>query len=189
MKKNKKSIDQVFRERKEKEMEHKRELKQIADDFKSDMQKIADEGNLKISVSTDGENYQTIAEPKKKNMDPKKSKNTKEYLQYKFSHDEIHAKGQELARISSEIVELKEEKKAAVAAINAKIAASEAEVSTLGKHINNGYEYRYIDCVVSFHDPNTGMKTTRRLDTGEVVKKESMTEFEMQGELDFGIEE
>ena len=159
-------------------------IRQIVDEFKSDMQKIADEGDLKISVSTDGENFQTIAEPIK-SMNPKKSKRHKEFLQYKFTHDEIHQKGQDLARIASEIEALKEEKKAAVASFNAKITAGEADVSTLGKHINNGYEYRYIDCTTVYHDPNTGMKTIRRDDTGEVVKKESMNENEMQGELDF----
>lgn len=40
-----------------------------------------------------------------------------------------------------------------------------------------------LKCEIRFHDPNTGKKTTIRLDTGEILKTEDMTDEEMQEKL------
>lgn len=172
-----------------------KELDDIARKFKRDMQKIADEGDLTISVSVGDGEYHTIAEPKKTNdtnsntiktMSEKKvnSKQCKVFLRYDFKHEEIHEMGAELARVSSEVARIKEEKKATTTQYNAKIAEKEAEIGVLGNNINNGHEYRNIDCTVFFNNPNTGKKTTFRNDNGEQVRVENMTSDEMQLDLE-----
>lgn len=169
------------------------DLKKAADKFKSSMQKIVDESDniTKISMSVNGGEYKTIAESnqlKKTNMktEPtKKTKQQKEFLKYEFSHDEIHAKGIELARLSSESIAIENERKAVAAEFKAKIDTKEAEIGVLGNHINNGYEYRYIDCTVILNHPNTGKKTIVRNDTKEKVGEYDMTPSEMQNELEF----
>jgi hypothetical protein len=110
---------------------------------------------------------------------------TKEYLKYIFTHGEIHEKGIELARLSQESLSLEEEKKAVVADYKAKIEAKSATINVLGNHINNGYEFRMIECTIRFNDPTTGMKSTYRNDSGELVRKDSMSSEEMQLDLNF----
>jgi len=162
-------------------------MKQIAETFKSDMQDIVNKGDIdSISVSVNGGEYHTIAEKSKpKNMEPKKTKQAKEFLKYEFTHDEIHQKGIELARLSTESQSIENERKAVAAEFKAKLDTKDAEIAVIGNHINNGYEYRYIQCTIILNQPNTGKKTVTRNDTGEVVKIEDMTPDEMQSELEF----
>lgn len=115
---------------------------------------------------------------------PVKTAKTKEFLKYQFTHDELHQKGSDLARINSELISIENEKKAVTAEFKAKQDGKQAEIEVISNHINNGYEHRYIECEVRFNDPNTGMKTIYRKDNGELVRKESMTEEEMQYELE-----
>lgn len=115
------------------------------------------------------------------------NKQTKEFLQYQFTHDEVHQKGLELARLSSEAEAIENERKSVASEFKAKLDSISAQMHTLGQHINNGYEHRYIECTVKFHDPNTGVKSTYRNDTGELVKKETMTGAEMQQEIEFEV--
>lgn len=113
-----------------------------------------------------------------------KTKPTKEFLKYEFTEDEIHQKGLDLARLNKEHAAIESEKKSVVSGFKAKIDATMTDIETLSNHINNGHEHRYIDCEVRFHDPNTGMKSIFRKDNGELVKKESMSDEEMQTELE-----
>jgi hypothetical protein len=118
---------------------------------------------------------------KKKNIAPS---TFTEFLKYQFTHDEIHQKGADLARINSELSAIQGEKKAVAANFKAKEDAKQAEIDVISNHINNGYEHRYIKCFVIYNSPNTGMKQIIRNDTAEVVKMESMTAEEMQFKLD-----
>ena len=113
-----------------------------------------------------------------------KSKKEKQFLKCQFTHDEIHAKGVELARITSEATSLENEKKAVISQCNAKLDGKQAEIEVIGNHINSGYEHRYIECTIVYNDPNTGMKTIYRDDTGEAVRSDSMSHEEMQLEFD-----
>jgi len=112
-----------------------------------------------------------------------KTKTTRELLKYAFTHDELHQKGVDLARMNSEMLSLDNEKKSIVADFKAKIEGKTAEIELVSNHINNGYEYRRIECEIRFNDPNAGFKTIVRKDNGEVVRKEPMTEDELQYEL------
>lgn len=115
-------------------------------------------------------------------------KDSREYLKYTFTHEEIHEKGIELARVSQERTTVESERKHAAATFKARLDGKDAEIKVLGDHINNGYEHRYIDCETRFNDPNTGVKSTYRKDTGEFVRKDPMTPEEMQLELELDKE-
>jgi len=124
---------------------------------------------------------------KKKSQEERPSiphKATREFLKYIFSHDEIHEKGSELARLNSEAAKISDEKKSVTSSFKAQLDEKNAQIGVIGQHINNGYEHRYVECEIHYNDPNTGMKTIYRKDTGEVVKKETMTAEEMQLELE-----
>lgn len=112
-------------------------------------------------------------------------KTTREFLKYVFTEQEIHEQGLELARVNQQVETLREEKKAVVSNYKAKIDRAETDMNVLSSNINNGYEYRNIECQVHLNTPNTGLKTVLRTDTGEIVRKEAMTPEELQYELQF----
>lgn len=114
-----------------------------------------------------------------------KPKPTKEFLKYTFAKEELFQKGNDLARMNSELRGIESERKAVAASFKAKEELKQKEIDEICNHVNNGYEHRYIDCEIRYNDPNTGMKSIFRKDNGELVRKESMTEEELQLELQF----
>lgn len=65
------------------------------------------------------------------------------------------------------------------------IEAKTKAIGDFSRRINNGYEHRNIDCQIRFNDPESGMKTLMRMDTGEIVRITKMSEAEKQEELPF----
>jgi len=110
-----------------------------------------------------------------------------ENLKYEFTEDEITALAKKLAYETRTLEELRDQKKSVVSDFTNKITGAEASISMLANNINNGYEYRYIDCEVSFNNPEAGQKSIIRIDTGEIVRIEDMTQAERQQNL-FGKE-
>lgn len=118
----------------------------------------------------------------------KKTVKNKQFLKYEFSEKEIHDKGVEMARMSSEIKTIQNEAQATAKQFSAQISSKSSEMELLMNHINNGHEHRYVDCTTTHHVPESGMKTTVRNDTGEVVTIQKMTTEEMQTEIAFTVE-
>ena len=112
-----------------------------------------------------------------------KTKTIKEFLKYPFTHEEIHQKGGELARINSELMAIESEAKASASNFKAKKDVKLSEIEVLSNHINSGFEHRYIPCIIIFNSPNSGMKQLVRKDSGEIIKTESMTSDELQTKL------
>ena len=108
-----------------------------------------------------------------------------EILKYTFSDPELKGFSKELARENTTVAEAEEQKKAVMAQFAETITSSKSRISILSRYINNGYDYRNIECSVAMNSPNTGFKTIVRDDTGEEVKTVPMTESEMQEELKF----
>lgn len=82
------------------------------------------------------------------------------------------------ARISDEFDGVKSEFKS-------KIEKCEAEQNRIATLLNNGYEYRDVECeVVSYF--TDGVVRVVRLDTGDTVEERAMTELERQRELPMG---
>jgi hypothetical protein len=111
--------------------------------------------------------------------------NHTEFLKYTFSEPELKDFSKELARENTTVAEAEEQKKAVVAQFTEKITSSKSKISQLSRYINNGYDYRNVECSIAMNSPNTGFKTVVRDDTGEEVKTLPMTESEMQEKLQF----
>jgi hypothetical protein len=92
--------------------------------------------------------------------------------------------------LTQEVTAIENEKKAVVSEFKAKIDSKQAAIDSIGNHINNGYEHRYIECTTIFDEPSPGFKTTYRNDTKEKVSTAQMTADELQLAFDFqsGIE-
>jgi len=107
----------------------------------------------------------------------------KEYLQYKFSDEEISEMSKDLAYKSKELEQLESAKKSLTAEFNSKIQSAKTEISRLANNINNGFDFREIECEVIYDEPTEGLKTIKRLDTNQVISIEKMTPDEMQRDI------
>jgi hypothetical protein len=112
-----------------------------------------------------------------------------EWLKYNFTEKELREFAKELARETALLAEAEEQKKAIVASFSEKVATAKTKLSILSRYINNGYDYRNVDCSVLMDSPKDGMKTVYRDDTGEEVKIAPMTPEEKQYVLTLASDE
>lgn len=122
---------------------------------------------------------------------PRPRKETR-FLKYLFTADELREIASNLARTCRELEQLDFEKKQITSDFKAKIDACTAQISKLSFNINNGHEYRDIECFVFLNDPIPGKKTVIRIDNNETVAVEDMPKEEMQEDLfdpDFDVVE
>lgn len=121
----------------------------------------------------------------KKAVAPKPPKKTEQSLRVKFTEDEIVKLARKLAEKNAEAEQAENDKKAVTKQLAAKCDQIAAHVSEISGKINAGMEYRTVQCETTYDDPKPGMKTTRRLDTLEVIEQETMTLAELQQEIPF----
>jgi len=106
-----------------------------------------------------------------------------EQLKHIFSQEEILQMSQTLAYENKLHRELEDAKKSAMSDFKWKIDSCAEEISQFPTKINNGFDYREIECETLMDNPTIGKKTIVRLDTKEVVRTERMTQEEMQGDM------
>lgn len=82
--------------------------------------------------------------------------------------------------------EVEDEKTATVAQFKAQLEGIEKAVTKSRKVLSAGYGYRWVDCKVLYHTPLSRRRTIVRLDTGEEVRIEDMSEDECQDKLPRG---
>ena len=121
----------------------------------------------------------------KKPATPKPPKKTEQSLRVKFTEEEVVKLARKLAEKNAEAEQAENDKKAVTKQLAAKCEGIAAQVSEISGKINAGFEYRTVQCETTYDDPKPGMKTTRRLDTLEVIEQETMTLAELQQELPF----
>lgn len=109
-----------------------------------------------------------------------KSRIEKRELRCVLSDDEIAVAAKESARLVSQIVRLKGDKKTVMKNFTTEIDWREAKVTSLSTAIDVGHIDREVDVKVLFDDPKVGQKTSCRLDTGEVLETTYMTDAERQ---------
>ena len=109
---------------------------------------------------------------------------TKRQLEYKFTEAEIKEMSRQLAYECRQVVQLQEQKKEVMSDFKAKIDQKDSLIAALSNNVNNGWEYRSVDCEVEMDTPKKGMKTITRTDTGEEVAKEKMTDDDRQTDLE-----
>lgn len=95
--------------------------------------------------------------------------------------------GESLARFLEDLEELEDQKVATAASIKAQIEGTQKAITKARKILSAGYEYRWITCKVLYNDPTPRQKTIVRLDTGEQVRIEDMTDEECQENLPLTI--
>lgn len=112
-----------------------------------------------------------------------KTKRIAEYLKYTFSDPEQSENAKQLARKTQQLVELDLKKKQLMADIKAEAEEGASAVVRLARWVNDGYDFRMIDCEVQYDRPKRGQKRIVRLDTGEEVVTRNMDSAELQDSL------
>jgi uncharacterized FlaG/YvyC family protein len=107
---------------------------------------------------------------------------------YEFSGEELADKTEEIARKLEERERKEEAKKEITAQYKAEIDTLKNEISLLGTHLRNRYEFRQIRCEVQ-RDFEKGTVKVYRTDTGELVRERAMSVSERQTELDLNTKE
>ncbi|MGN6491199.1 MAG: hypothetical protein ACTHLE_04325 [Agriterribacter sp.] len=87
-------------------------------------------------------------------------------LRYDFTAVETHEMAMRLSKCTLEIDREKELKKATAKQHDAIIKPLEIERTDLSNKIQDGWEYRDVECEVFFNTPTEGIKTYKRKDTG-----------------------
>jgi len=106
----------------------------------------------------------------------------KEYLKCLLTEKEKTELSAKIAKAISDRTSAEAKLKEVSASIKAQIAQLDAEISEKALQINNGYEYRNVECRMD-KDYRLGSVTITRLDTGEVIRERPMTAEERQMEL------
>jgi hypothetical protein len=109
---------------------------------------------------------------------------TKEYLRYDFTSAEMMELAKLLARSNQEHEAIDQKKKAITKELASELEGKLSEVQRFSRLVNNGHDYRDIECEVRFDSPVAGMKTIIRLDNYEVVKECKMSDEDKQSALD-----
>lgn len=106
-----------------------------------------------------------------------------EYLRYTFSDPELLDLSKQLARKLAEEERAERELKEVTTQLKSVVTLKEGEVHSLSGLVQNGYEYRMIDCEIFFDMPERGKKTMIRIDTREIVSEQKMSGDDLQGQL------
>jgi hypothetical protein len=110
-------------------------------------------------------------------------------LRCEYSDLELAEKRDELSTVICRQGEVEQRKAAINREFKEELDGLYSRASELAHQIKARSQDRAVECVTEFHKPNIGEKTVIRLDTGEMVRVEVMTDEERQDEIDFGIEE
>jgi translation initiation factor IF-1 len=110
-------------------------------------------------------------------------------LKHEFTPDELRELGAALARANKAVEELEDTKKNENARITGVLREASLRVSQYAWKINCGYEMRSTECIVLLDTPLPGLKRLLRVDNGDTVTDEPMTDQEKQGRLIFGGDE
>jgi len=102
-----------------------------------------------------------------------------------YSADELSEKSNRLADVILAIGEIEIRKSNAAKAYKEELEGLYSESGKLSHQIKDRKELRAVDCVCEMNTPNVGEKTIIRMDTGEIVRVEPMTEDERQEEIEF----
>jgi uncharacterized protein (UPF0216 family) len=105
----------------------------------------------------------------------KEAKFERRTLKVEFTAVETHELATQLATKTRELSALEEEKASVTKQYGAKVAEAKAATNKLANLVNDGYEYREVECEVLYHFPEKGKKTYIRKDNGKqfVEKMES----------------
>lgn len=110
------------------------------------------------------------------------TRNTDEYCKYRFNEDEIKDLGGQMAQSYQRLQTLEAEKKSVATRFKNDIEAEQLKASNIADNISTGWEMRQLPCIEEW-DYETGIITTTRNDTGEIVRTRQMLEADRQAKL------
>ncbi len=110
-------------------------------------------------------------------------------LRCEFTSEELQEKGEELSAIVLRYEEVDEERKTVSQTYREQLSDLRSDRKRLSSLIRKKGEDRPVECIAKFHDPHVGEKTIVRLDTGEIVRIEPMTDEERQDNLFAEVDE
>jgi hypothetical protein len=111
-----------------------------------------------------------------------KTRNTTENLKCILTDDEIRRYGIAQARANAEIARAEEELQSVKSQYKSRIDAAAATRNDMAQRINNGYEFRPVECIERW-DYDSNVIGVMRTDTYETVSRRTMTRDEMQRKL------
>ncbi len=114
-------------------------------------------------------------------------KTFRETHKVQLTDEEIRDAGESLAKLTDDIDEKEAAKKAVTSQFKAELDGMTADARKQASLVRNKYEYRLVDCSEAF-DYDHSEVSTYRDDTGELLRKRTMTTEEKQAELDLGGE-
>lgn len=108
------------------------------------------------------------------------------HLKCILTEEELKKAGEEMAKAYTDLESEQDGLKAAQAQFKARIAALEAQIGLSANKIQNGYEFRQVEC----ENREFGLSIeTYRIDTGEVIEIRPMTKDEKQRKFNFEQEQ
>lgn len=110
-------------------------------------------------------------------------------LACQYSDAELAEKRDALADVILAIDKVENRKSEAAKAFKEELDGMYAQSGRLAHQIRAREEQRMVDCICEMNKPNVGEKTTIRIDTGEMLKVEVMTDDERQEEIVFDVDE
>lgn len=103
-------------------------------------------------------------------------------LRCELSHDEVAERADLLAELQGEREKTERDKSASSAAFNAELKRLAGEITTRAQQVRDHAEQRSILCIEKVDRANHSAELVRT-DTGEVIRRRSLSENELQGEL------
>jgi hypothetical protein len=97
-----------------------------------------------------------------------------------LDESELRDRGQQLAESLREAARVEKEKSDAAKDFKEQLEEIYGRMGAVAEAIREKCEFRLVACEVQFHTPVVGSKRTIRLDTGELLRDESMTMDEQQ---------
>jgi hypothetical protein len=113
----------------------------------------------------------------------------KESARVYLTTEQLLEAGRELAASQSEVRQLEDDFKSVRDEWKSRISAVEARITTTAGRISRGYDIKPVVCEIVFDEPESGLKTCNRLDTGERLWVKEMTESDKQLTLDLEAKE
>lgn len=108
------------------------------------------------------------------------SKPTKETLMCQLTDQERREYGIQLATTLGDMENVEAEKKKEMDHFKDRLGGLQARADELSRKVRDGKEWRSVDCVIRYSQPDKEHKQVVRLDTGEVVRTALMSQEDRQ---------
>lgn len=104
-------------------------------------------------------------------------------LPVEFTQAELDEKRDRICAALGEYDDVENEKTAVSKEYGERLKALSGEMRKLAMHIKAKQEDRKVSCKIQYHQPSTLYKTVVRIDTGEIVRTEPMSQSEQQDDM------